>query len=244
MAKVSEIKVLQEIIKGLVKNDITPIFDGPSIILMDKKGNKVIDFTNGLGPVGQNITMMSKLETASMFIKKYVEAQLSDNQFLALASFVSHVGQDNFIKSGVLRELNKNRYEYIPMMLQRWRKGAVGKNKQARVRPDFIHRRQFEAELFVTPDIVKIDFDIDEDNNKMTWKQLTIKLRKITRKAFQELRARQAKGELLEIADISNLIKLATKLENPLDEIVIGGPVDPGGPPGTPVFGPGLPKVY
>ena len=94
MAKVSEIKVLQEIIKGLVKNDITPIFDGPSIILMDKKGNKVIDFTNGLGPVGQNITMMSKLETASMFIKKYVKAQLSDNQFLALASFVSHVGQD------------------------------------------------------------------------------------------------------------------------------------------------------
>ena len=43
MAKPSELQVIQGIIEGLVKNDITPLFDGPSIILIDKHGNKVID---------------------------------------------------------------------------------------------------------------------------------------------------------------------------------------------------------
>ena len=47
-----------------------------------------------------------------------------------------------------------------------------------------------------------------------------------------------ASGELLEFGDISNMIKLNDKLNNPLDEIVIGGPVDPGyTPPEVPMPG-------
>ena len=72
MAKPSELQVIQGIIEGLVKNDITPLFDGPSIILIDKHGNKVIDISNGLGPVGRNLTMLSKLQEANNVIKKYV----------------------------------------------------------------------------------------------------------------------------------------------------------------------------
>ena len=242
MAKPSEMEVLKAIVGGLVKNGITPIFDGPSIILMDKKGNKVVDITNGLGPVGQNLTMMSKVESASLFVKKYVKFPISQNQFLSLTSFISHVGNDNFVHSGVLRELNNERYDIIPYMLQRWRKGQVGESKTPKVRPDFIHRRQFEAELFTTPDIVKIEFDPDDIDSKLSWKQLTVKLRRLTRTALQELRTRQAQGELLEFGDISNLIRLAQQLENPLDEIVIGGPVDPGASP--PFQTPKIPTAY
>tara|TARA_B100000900_G_C20601412_1_gene725831 strand:- start:6462 stop:7187 length:726 start_codon:yes stop_codon:yes gene_type:complete len=238
MAKPDEFTVLKEIVKGLLKNGITPIFDGPSIILMDKKGNKVIDFSNGLGPVGLNLTMMSKLQSASKFVKQHVQVPICENQLLALASFCSHIGHNNFAKSGVLRELNNKNYNIIPQMLQRWRTGQVGTSQRPKVRQDFIHRRQFEAELFTTPDLVKIEFDPDDMDTKVTWKQLTAKLRRLTREALQELTARQAKGELLEFGDLSNLIKLATQLENPLDEIVIGGPVDPGfRPPEVPMPG-------
>ncbi len=238
MAKPSEMEVLKAVVEGLVKEGITPIFDGPSIILMDKKGNKVINFANGLGPIGLNLTMMTKLQSGSRTVKKYVKVPICENQLLALSSFCSHIGPTNFIKSGVLRELNNKRYNVIPKMLQRWRTGQVGESKTPKVRRDFIHRRQFEAELFTTPDIVKIEFNIDDMDSKVTWKQLTAKLRRLTREALQELRTRQANGELLEFGDISNLIRLNDKINNPLDEIVIGGPVDPGyKPPAVPMPG-------
>lgn len=244
MAKPSELQVIQGIIEGLVKNDITPLFDGPSIILIDKHGNKVIDISNGLGPVGRNLTMLSKLQEANNVIKKYVRVPISDNQFLALASFCSHVGAENFVKSNVLRWLNKEFYADIPKMLLRWRTGQKGDSPTPEVRVDFLHRRQFESELFTTPDIVKIDFGVEENENKLTWKQLTLKLRKLTKKAFQELQTRQAKGELLEYSDISNLIQLKAKMDNPGDDIVIGAPVNPGDNPGGGLQKPQLPTAY
>lgn len=244
MAKPSELEVIQGIIEGLVKNDITPLFDGPSIILIDKHGNKVIDISNGLGPVGRNLTMLSKLQEANNVIKKYVRVPISDNQFLALASFCSHVGAENFVKSNVLRWLNKEFYADIPKMLLRWRTGQKGDSPTPEVRIDFLHRRQFESELFTTPDIVKIDFGVEENENKLTWKQLTLKLRKLTKKAFQELQTRQAKGELLEYSDISNLIQLKAKMDNPGDDIVIGAPVNPGDNPGGGLQTPKLPTAY
>tara|TARA_B100000963_G_scaffold357008_1_gene378276 strand:- start:26863 stop:27597 length:735 start_codon:yes stop_codon:yes gene_type:complete len=244
MAKPSELQVIQGIVEGLVKNNITPLFDGPSIILMDKHGNKVIDISNGLGPVGKNLTMLSKLQESSNIIKKFVKVPISDNQFLALASFCSHIGPDNFIRSNVLRWLNKEFYADIPKMLLRWRTGQKGESPKPEIRVDFMHRRQFESELFTTPDIVKIDFGVEENENKLTWKQLTLKLRRLTRKAFQELQARQAKGELLEYSDISNLIQLKAKLDNPGDDIVIGAPVNPGDNPGDGLVTPQLPTAY
>ena len=244
MAKPSELQVIQGIVEGLVKNNITPLFDGPSIILMDKHGNKVIDISNGLGPVGKNLTMLSKLQESSNVIKRFVKVPISDNQFLALASFCSHIGPDNFIRSNVLRWLNKEFYADIPKMLLRWRTGQKGESPKPEIRVDFMHRRQFESELFTTPDIVKIDFGVEENENKLTWKQLTLKLRRLTRKAFQELQARQAKGELLEYSDISNLIQLKAKLDNPGDDIVIGAPVNPGDNPGDGLVTPQLPTAY
>ena len=67
---------------------------------------------------------------------------------------------------------------------------------------------------------------------------------KLTKKAFQELQTRQAKGELLEYSDISNLIQLKAKLDNPGDDIVIGAPVNPGDNPGGGLQTPKLPTAY
>lgn len=212
MAGPSKIEILEKVITKLVQKGITPIFDGPSIILVDEAGNKMVDFTNGLGPVGADLTMMTKLEMAYQTVRSLVRARLSDNQTLAIVSFCSHIGNQNFAKSGVLRLLNDENYSFVPGALLRWRTGSTEPGEPAEVRLDFQHRREFEAELFTTPDIVKIEFNI-EGKNDATWKQLTAMLRKRKQEAMGTILEGQTKGDYLEFGDLSKLL-------NPTNDIV------------------------
>jgi len=205
MSGPGKLEILEKIITKFVEKGITPVFDGPSIILIDKSGNKLVDFTNGLGPIGSDLTMMTKLEEASSVVKALVRVPLSDNQMLAITSFCSHIGGENFGRSGVLRQLNNKNYVLVPEALLRWRVGSVNPNEPAEVRLDFQHRREFESELFTTPDIVKIDFNI-EGENKATWKQLTARLKKRKQEAMGVLLEGQVKGNYLEFGDLSKLI--------------------------------------
>ena len=115
MASNTNIKLFKDIVEGLLKEGIETIIDGPSIILVDKKGTKLVDFSNGLGPVGTNLTIISQAEQASSAVKKLVKVKISDFQFIALVSFAMHIGPKNFAKSTVVRELNKEfiRVKYI-----------------------------------------------------------------------------------------------------------------------------------
>lgn len=212
MAGPSKIEILEKVITKLVQKGITPIFDGPSIILVDEAGNKMVDFTNGLGPVGADLTMMTKLEEASTTVKRLVRVPISDNQMLALTSFCSHIGSTNFSRSGVLRSLNYENYSLVPTALLQWRIGSANPNEPAEVRLDFQHRREFEAELFTTPDIVKIEFNI-EGENKKTWKQLTAMLKKRKQEAMGTILEGQMVGNYLEFGDLSKLL-------NPTNDIV------------------------
>ena len=83
--------------------------------------------------------------------------------------------------------------------------GQTNPDEPAEVRLDFQHRREFEAELFTTPDIVKIEFSI-EGENKKTWKQLTAMLKKRKQEAMGTILEGQMVGNYLEFGDLSKLL--------------------------------------
>jgi hypothetical protein len=190
MASNTNIKLFKDIVEGLLKEGIEPIIDGPSIILVDKKGTKLVDFSNGLGPVGTNMTIISQAEEASVAVKKLIKVKISDFQFISLVSLAMHIGPKNFAKSTIVRELNKEFYERIPGLIQRWRKGPINDNTPPQYKKEYADRRRFEAELFTTPDFVNFDYKPSEGSS-LTWAQLTAKLKKYKKEALAELEAKK-----------------------------------------------------
>ena len=178
-----------KVVAGLKQKGITPIVDGPSIILVDDKGNKVVDFSNGIGPVGINLTAMSQAKESENTIKSLVKVVISDFQFVSLVSFIGHIGSRNFAGSSVLRQLNAGNYERVPNMIMKWRTGALSPNATAVVKQDYVDRRLFEAELFTTPDWVNFDYKPSEGSS-LTWSQLTTELKEAKKLALEEIRGK------------------------------------------------------
>ena len=178
-----------DIVGGLKQKGITPIVDGPSIILVDDKGNKVVDFSNGIGPVGINLTAMSQAKESEGTVKALVKVVISDFQFVSLVSFISHIGSRNFAGSSVLRQLNAGNYERVPNMIMRWRTGALSPKSTAVVKQDYVDRRLFEAELFTTPDWVNFDYKPTQGSS-LTWSQLTTELKEAKKLALEEIRGK------------------------------------------------------
>lgn len=175
------------VVAGLKQKGITPIVDGPSIILVDDKGNKVVDFSNGIGPVGINLTAMSQAKEAERTVQALVKVVISDFQFVSLVSFISHIGSRNFAGCSVLRQLNAGNYERVPNMIMRWRTGALSSKASSVVKQDYVDRRLFEAELFTTPDWVNFDYKPSE-GSVLTWSQLTTELKEAKKLALEEIR--------------------------------------------------------
>ena len=79
-------------------------------------------------------------------IKKYVTAKLNDNQNSALASFIFNLGPNNFIKSTLLRKINKNPQD--PAIRSEFGKWINSGGKPSN---GLIKRRKSEADLYFTP---------------------------------------------------------------------------------------------
>ena len=138
---------------ALAEKNIDLTVDGPSLIFTDKKtGTKVVDISNGIGPIGTQLGLQSTLEQTKVDVSELVIVDLSDNQLLALVSFASHIGIRNFANSELLVKLNEGNYIAVPRLMKRWRTGKVGANSRPQVREDYIQRREYEIELFTTPD--------------------------------------------------------------------------------------------
>lgn len=176
-----------KVVAGLKQKGITPIVDGPSIILVDDKGNKVVDFSNGIGPVGINLTALSQAKESERTVHALVKVVISDFQFVSLVSLISHIGSRNFAGSSVLRQLNAGNYERVPNMIMKWRSGALSPNASAIVKQDYVDRRLFEAELFTTPDWVLFDYKPSQGSS-LTWSQLTTELKEAKKLALEEIR--------------------------------------------------------
>lgn len=82
------------------------------------------------------------LARAESAVERLVTAELSDNQFAALVSFVFNVGTAAFKKSTLLKKLNKGDYNCVPSELARWNKD------NGKVVEGLVNRRAAEAGLW------------------------------------------------------------------------------------------------
>jgi GH24 family phage-related lysozyme (muramidase) len=89
-------------------------------------------------------------------IEDYVEVELNDNQYDALASFVYNLGAGNFRSSTLLKKLNSGDYEGAANEFPRWNKQRNKKTGQLEELRGLTKRRAEERELFLrTPTIQK-----------------------------------------------------------------------------------------
>ena len=154
--------IFEEVKQKLADKGIDLYIDGPSLIYIDRKtGYKLVEFMDGLGPNAERLALEADLKKAIKDITKLVKVPLNQNQMGALASFVSHIGVDNFAKSTCLAVLNMGQYEAVPKMMQRFRVGKVGKYSRVQIRADYMDRRKYEAELFSTPDHLNWQAELD-----------------------------------------------------------------------------------
>ena len=84
------------------------------------------------------------------YINKYVIADLEQNQYDALTSWVYNLGPTNLLSSTMLKVLNAGKYSEVPYQMKRWNRagGLVSKG--------LTRRREAEARLFE---------DIDEQSD-------------------------------------------------------------------------------
>jgi len=78
------------------------------------------------------------------YVNKLVTAELNQNQFDAMVSWVYNLGGGNLSSSTLLKVLNDGDYAGVPAQMMRWNK-AGGKVLEGLTR-----RRQAEADLFGT----------------------------------------------------------------------------------------------
>jgi len=76
------------------------------------------------------------------YVNKYVEVDLTQNQFDSLCAWVYNLGPSNLKSSTMLKELNAKNYSKVPSEIKRWNK-AGGKTLDGLIR-----RREAESLLF------------------------------------------------------------------------------------------------
>ena len=104
--------VFEEVVEKLDKKGIHVFLDGPSIVYVHKKtGYKLVEFIDGLGPSAERLALESELKQAVKDAQRLVTTPLNQNQLGALASFISHIGVDNFASSEVCFALNEAKYD-------------------------------------------------------------------------------------------------------------------------------------
>lgn len=152
-----------QLVDSLKQQGITVVPDTTgSLIFKDSAGNMLVDFSNGLGDVGDALSVASEMNQAHHDIVAVVNVVLTDNQTLALSSFVNHIGIENFRNSNVLQAVNEGRYDAVPRLLKTWSLGPpVGSlvptpSNQLVYREDYAQRRAWEAEIFQSPDNLDI----------------------------------------------------------------------------------------
>jgi len=82
------------------------------------------------------------LERFEEAVQGAVQVVLNQDQFDALVSFAFNTGVQAFIKSTLLKELNKGHYDEVPTQLRRWVK-AGGQTVQG-----LVNRREKEIKLW------------------------------------------------------------------------------------------------
>jgi len=105
-------------------------------------GTEPRDFRRGLSePAGAKL-LDSDMAVARLAVATYVIVKMSDGQYGALCDFVYNVGVGLFKRSTLLRDVNQNRIDDVPIQFRRWN-SANGKEL-----PGLKERRDREVALF------------------------------------------------------------------------------------------------
>jgi len=92
--------------------------------------------------------LLEELKEYEGYVERYVEVELTQEQFDALTVWVYNLGPTNFRNSTLLKRLNESNYEDVPAQIKRWNK-AGGQELAGLTK-----RRASEAHLFATGEVV------------------------------------------------------------------------------------------
>ena len=138
---------------ALLSQGIQTIKDGPSTIYM-KNGVKIVDMQQGLGPLSTHMHGTCDLQATAGVVQSLCgTTQLSDNQLSSLTSFANHCGTKTFAKSKVLSAVNNGEHHKVPNLLMDHSSLKVA--GVPTMQDDYYQRRQFEGELYQSPDSIK-----------------------------------------------------------------------------------------
>lgn len=153
----------------LKEKGINVIPDGPGQIFEDGDGNKLVDFSKGIGPIGTTLGAVSSLSKTFDAVKPAITVPINDNQTASLTSFASSIGPETFLNSNVLEYINTpGKTHKVPREMQKWvldKPGGV-------IDQSLVQRRQYEAQVWATPDEVPIGPRTNEFEGGATFKQL------------------------------------------------------------------------
>lgn len=173
----------------LAKKGITAIQDGAGLIYKDRLGNLLVDLSSGIGPQGTTLGLVADLQGTYENVKQYIEPPLSQNQILAIGSLSNSMGEQNFIKSNVLKALNDDNFGDVPRRMSGWVVGS-SPGVAAGIQEDLVGRRAWEASLFQTPDSMDISAIMEEYNEgEATFQQLADQLDLARQAYFSNLQA-------------------------------------------------------
>lgn len=83
-------------------------------------------------------------------IARLVKVKVTQNQYDALASLIFNIGEGNFTKSSVLRELNEGNYQGAADAFRMWNKQRSKTTGRLNVLKGLTKRREEERALFLT----------------------------------------------------------------------------------------------
>lgn len=143
-------------------------------IFKDQFGNLLVDFGSGdgLGPVGASLGLVSDINTSFNNVKGYFNegVALSENQTVAISNFVHQIGEENFLNSNVFEAINTGKLNRVPHLMQGWTLGSSQTGGALTELPYLVERRQWEAEIFQTPDGVEPpDFALMATEGELTF---------------------------------------------------------------------------
>lgn len=146
---------------ALQSKGISVLQDAGGFIFEDQNGLQIVDFSNGLGPVGETVGFIGDMNKSYESVKNAIKTPLSGNQRLAVTSFAHHIGPETFLNSNVLRAINEGKLETVPFLMKGWVTAPNTPGGDPQRQQTLIEMREYESEVFQTSDEQGIGLDKD-----------------------------------------------------------------------------------
>ena len=157
----------QDLVNILKSKGIDMPVDG-EMIFQDANGNKLVDFSRGIGPVGSTLGLVGDMNKVYSTISSDIDVPIHGNGKLALTSFAQSIGAETFANSKLRDYVNDpSRHNLVGREMQKWVLDKPG----GKIDPILVARRQYESQLYQSPDEMDIDFG-DLPDGGMSWGDL------------------------------------------------------------------------